>query len=99
MQSVKYLTKETLRELLVKQVEWSLNRQINESDVEEFIAPQPDNTRYPLILFMLHEHQGGARVEPHYRCQLVLSEVPDISIVDVPMDFYDRLPNAEVSGD
>lgn len=91
---MKYMTRKLLADFLKKQDEWGFNRQIDPAAVRAVTKGQLRNTRYPVQFVMVHEHKAGVPVEPHYRCMIVLNEKGGSALIDMPVSYYDSLPDA-----
>lgn len=64
------------------------NRQISEAGLR-MLDPKGVHI---IRVFMIHEHAMGKRVDPHYRCQVMLkhrgSMEPQAVWMDIPMHFF-----------
>lgn len=66
---------------------------------DELIAALPDDTFFPIIFTLLHEHKAGVACEPHMRCIILTSPEEGQRqqlILDMEMGIFDRLPEVEV---
>src|SRR5262245_40541254 len=96
---VKYMTKGLLAEAMKKQDEWGYNRQLDPRGVRRVTNPQAEDTKYPVTLLLVHHHKHGQQTDPHYRCMVVLeSSMLSFGLIDMPIDFYELLPEQEVNG-
>lgn len=96
----KYMTKEILRDFFKKQEEWGYNRQAESEGLEDVISGHADDTKYPVSMALIHEHCRGLLVDPHYRCWLVFGvERSHRVLVDLPIDYYNGLPEAFIPGE
>lgn len=91
---MKYMTRKLLADFLNQQDGWGYNRQIVPAAVRAVTKGQPRNTRYPVQFVMVHEHKAGVPVEPHSRCLIVLDEKGGSAMIDMPIPYYDPLPEA-----
>src|SRR5262245_51969924 len=55
----------------------------------------PD-AQYPVELNLLHHHRHGEPAETHMRAMVVMNDKDGIAIVDMPLEFWERLPEAVV---
>ena len=88
---VKYFTKPLLQEAARNAEKWDFNRQLDQDAINSL----PD-ARFPVTLTLLHHHRHGEPAEEHMRAMVVLDDKGGIAIVDMPLEFWDRLPEATV---
>ncbi len=95
---VKYLSKDQLIQAARLSVKNNYNRQLDAANLTDL-----GDYNYPIVFSMVHEHRAGVSCDPHMR--LIVAIFPDPTTrpddhqncaVDVPMDFYDALPDYEV---
>lgn len=92
--NVKYFTKELLKEAARNAVKWDFNRQLD----RDAVSAIPDNCRYPVELWFTHHHRHGEPAEKHIRAQVAMDAAPKggVAFVDMPLDFWERLPKYPV---
>ena len=91
---VKYFTKELLQEAARSAETWDFNRQL---DLDAMNAV-PDDCRCPVELWLTHYHRHGEPAEKHIRAQVAMDSAPrgGVAFVDMPLDFWERLPKHPV---
>lgn len=56
-----------------------------------------------ITMTMIHEHAGGAKVEPHVRALILLkltgSDLPRMARLDMTFDWFNQLREVEVTDD
>lgn len=90
---IKYFTKALLLEAARKARKWDYNRQLN----LEAINALPD-ARFPVSFTLLHHHRHGEPAETHVRARVVMDNKGGFAFVDMPLEFFDRLPEATLRG-
>ena len=50
-----------------------------------------EDTKFPVVFTMLHEHAEGKLVEPHVRCEIVLDQTGQTALIDVDIDLFNSL--------
>lgn len=102
MKTEKHFTKWLLTEAARLGPEWGYNRRLDPN----LVATLPDHN-FPVVYKLVHEHRARRQCEPHMRCVLLVArKVPHLDhldpawesrhvIVDVPMEFYEALPEHE----
>ncbi len=82
-----YFTRNHLIQASRLGLKWDFNRQVSDR-----IAEVPD-LKYPVEVFLVHNHRHGVRSEPHIRCMISLEPFKDTPIIcDVPTKFFEELP-------
>lgn len=92
----KYIDKHYLR--IINQLSHEVLK-YNRTLPDELIASLPDDTFFPIIFTLLHEHKAGQPCEPHMRCIILTPKVKGHRqqlILDMEMGIFDRLPEVEV---
>jgi hypothetical protein len=89
---VKYFTKALLQEAARNADKWDYNRQLD----LDAINTLPD-ARFPVSLNLLHFHRHGEPAEAHMRTMVVMDAHGGIAFVDMPLEFWDALPEARVA--
>jgi hypothetical protein len=58
----------------------------------------PDKRRYPVELWLTHQHRHGEPAEEHIRAQVAMDAAPKggVAFVDMPVEFWERLPTYPV---
>ncbi len=99
--TVKYLTRALLLEAANLAEKNDYNQQPRRAPLERL----SDGLRFPIVFAMVHEHRAGKLVAPHMRIMVALfNTVEGITsslgrvLIDVPMSFYESLPEVEVPG-
>ena len=81
-----------MRSLNAESIRLGLNRNLKSAF---FRRADPDGA-HVINIFMVHEHAGGRRVAPHYRCEVLAklrrSDDPSYLILDIPFALWDALP-------
>ena len=95
--AAKYFTRQLLCEAAEKGEGWDYNRQLD----PQAVATLPD-LKFPVMHTLPHHHRAGEPCEEHMRCVVYVCRTPDDPaagehvVVDVPLDFYERLPVARI---
>jgi hypothetical protein len=84
---VKVFTRRHLVECAKLAHMWGFNRQLSDR-----VAELPE-ANYPVALTLLHRHRQGQPCEPHMRCRVLGPGERTLAYVDVPLDYYQRLPS------
>jgi hypothetical protein len=73
--------------------EWDFNRQLNPEPIKEL----PEDMGFPVELALKHHHRHGQPAEQHVRCMVLVEPDKDVvALVDVPVEFWNRLPYRKV---
>jgi hypothetical protein len=88
---IKYFTKPLLQEAAQNAEKWDFNRQLDLDAINAI----PD-ARYPVELNLLHHHRHGEPAEEHMRAMVVLNDKGGFAIVDMPLEFWYRLPEVQL---
>ncbi len=88
----KYFTKPLLQEAARNAEKWNFNRQLDLDAVNRL----SDNGKFPVTMTLPHHHRHGEPAEPHMRAMVVMDAQGVIAVVDMPLDFWDRLPETTV---
>lgn len=88
-QVVKYFTRRHLIECARLGLKWDYNRQVSEK-----VRELPE-ANYPVIRTLVHQHRHFQPCEPHIRCG-VGGPNGLIAFIDVPMWYYDKLPQRRI---
>jgi hypothetical protein len=92
-EKVKYFEKRHLQVINREAAKQNYNRQLN----DRFLNRLPEDFRYPIVMTLVHEHAQGKPVDAHMRCFFSAFNVtPELIAIDVPMSFYDILPEVEI---
>jgi hypothetical protein len=51
----------------------------------------PKNATFPVVMSFEHHHSGGEEIPVHMRCVVASNATGGCLVVDVPVDFYDKL--------
>ena len=82
-----YFTRNHLIQASRLGLKWDFNRQLSDQ-----ITEVPD-LKYPVEVFLVHNHRHGVRSEPHIRCLISLEPFKDTGVIcDVPTKFFEELP-------
>lgn len=65
-------------------------RNYNRCPEKRFIDELPENSAYPVVFSMIHEHACGLRVDPHVRCW-VLVKKGERFFIDCDMEIFMNL--------
>ena len=84
---IKYFTKPLLQEAAQNAEKWDFNRQLD----LDAINALPD-ARFPVSFTLLHHHRHGEPAEEHMRAMVVLNDKGGFAIVDMPLEFFAKLP-------
>jgi hypothetical protein len=96
MNTVPILTKNQLKEANAWAIEMGYNRAIEPKPLQEYLDTMDDSAQFPITFHMLHEHAGGVKVEEHVRCMVVLNGEGSRAMIDIDLDFFNRLNTIEV---
>ena len=88
---VKYFTKALLQEAARYAEQWDFNRQLD----LDAINTLPD-ARFPVVCTLLHHHRHGVLSEPPMRAREVMDANGGTASVDMPLEFWNALPEARV---
>lgn len=88
LRSHQYLRRSHLIEIADRADRWDFNRQLDSKAVRTL--PKGRGIVYPVSMTLPHEHRHGEPCEPHMR--LVVDMPNDTAIVDVPLDYFNKLP-------
>lgn len=95
----KYMNKDILSKINhISDTIFHYNRTIRQEAVDAL----PDDTLFPIVFDMLHEHRAGEPFEPHVRVMLAVPKpgeergLSDRMMLDMHMDLYSALPEVEV---
>lgn len=96
---VKYLTKELLEEAVRQGEKIRANQRVKIQGIEKL----PDDLKYPVVWHTLHE-RGGAITRGSVEVRMMVAVGPDEDhlktvLLDVPVNFFNDLPEAEAGGD
>jgi hypothetical protein len=89
---VKYFTKELFQEAARNADKWDYNRQLD----LEAINTLPDG-RFPVSDNFPHYHRHFEPAEEHMRAFVMTDAEGGIVAVDMPLDFWERLPEGRLS--
>lgn len=90
---IKYFTKKTLVAAAIAGTKRGYNRQLHPGMLLSELDPK---ILYPISFSMLHEHIAGEKVEPHVRVLAVINEHGSTVQIDLSLDDYNKLPEADV---
>ena len=83
------------KQQLVDANQWAIeigyNRAVEKDPLEKLLNNYDEETRFPILLSMPHEHKGGEPCETHMRCEIFLGPTGPKVLVDVDMDLFQRL--------
>jgi hypothetical protein len=88
----KYFTKPLLQEAAHNAEKWNLNSKLDPDAVNRL----PDSGKFPVAMTIHHRHRQGEPAEAHMRAMVVMDAQGGRAFVDMPLDFWDRLPVATV---
>src|SRR5262245_11989402 len=88
---IKYFTKPLLQEAARHAEKWDFNRQLDLDAINAI----PD-ARFPITFTLLHHHRHGEPAETHMRAMVLMNDKGGIAIVDMPLEFWDRLPDVQL---
>lgn len=95
MNDPRVITTPVLKRLNTKAIANDYNRAISDAAIRRL---DPDGF-HVLSVALLHEHAGGVKVDPHYRCQVLMKmkgqKDPEVVYLDVEIDTYNSLPTPE----
>lgn len=97
MKTIPVFTKKTLT--LANNI--AIRRGYNRAIVEDYIAKMPEETKWAVTFYMLHEHAAGKPVDPHVRCmiqQLFVDDSPTL-FVDTDMTVFEMLPKYTIDAE
>jgi hypothetical protein len=83
----KYLTKQLLAEVAYRGPEWDYNQQLDPRAVRALA-----DVRYPVEVNSAHHHRHGQPCKRHMRLLVTMPDRFPI-VVDMPVAFYNRLPD------
>ena len=87
------LTKNQLLEANDWAIEMDYNRALEPKPLKEYLNSLDEDTRFPIISSMVHEHRGGKKVDPHMRCEIVLNVDGEKALIDIDQDLFYSLPS------
>ena len=91
MNNYPVLTKEQLREANDWAISLNYNRALEPKPLEKHLNSLTEDTKFPVVFTMLHEHAEGKLVEPHVRCEIVLDQTGQTALIDVDIDLFNSL--------
>jgi hypothetical protein len=88
------------KEQLIAANDWAINMEYNRAlepkPLKEHLSSFDENTKFPVVYHMLHEHAGGVKVDPHIRCQISLGMKGPLEFIDVDFDLFNSLEQVTV---
>jgi len=87
------LTKDQLLEANDWAIKMDYNRALEPKPLKEYLDSVTEDTRFPIVFSMVHEHCRGKKVDPHIRCEIVLNVNGDKGLIDIDQDLFNSLPS------
>ena len=85
---------------LIAANEWAIdmgyNRALEPGPLKKHLSSFDKDTKFPVVYHMVHEHAGGAKVDPHIRCQISLGIKGPLEFIDVDFDLFNSLEQVTV---
>jgi hypothetical protein len=83
--------KEQLKQANDWAISMNYNRALEPEPLNEYLKTVDENTLFPVVFTMLHEHAAGKQVDPHMRCKVVLNAKGGTAFIDTDLDLYNNL--------
>ena len=96
MDTVPVLTKQQLKDANNWAIEVGYNKALKPEPLEKYLDSIDEDTRFPIIFSMSHNHAAGKPVEEHIRCEIILDNEGSKSLLDLDLDLFNTLERIEV---
>jgi hypothetical protein len=87
------LTKNQLLEANNWAIKMDYNKALEPKPLKKYLNSLDNDTRFPIVFAMIHEHRQGEKVIPHMRCEIVLNINGDKALIDIDQDLFNSLPS------
>tara|TARA_R110002020_G_scaffold213289_4_gene420032 strand:+ start:8494 stop:8808 length:315 start_codon:yes stop_codon:yes gene_type:complete len=91
MNNYPVFTKQQLKEANAWAISMNYNRALEPKPLEKHLSSLTEDTKFPIVLSIFHEHAEGQLVDPHMRCEIVIDQTGKTALIDVDMDLFNSL--------
>ena len=96
MDRLPVLTKKQLESANNWAIHMGYNRALEPKPLRNHLKKVDEDTKFPIIFSMPHNHAAGKEVEEHVRCEILLNGSGSKAFIDIDLDLFNGLERVEV---